>query len=1009
MTGKRGVINLRELVVAILFVGAVASVGILLALNSIPEKSTNSTLNSEAKQFLEQALYAAEPGDRGGKEALDLSRQDAYWNARYTYPTGRADRQWLTQAAQQDRNVHSGVPGGQVTYVGGGNNASPLVLDPTKWLSIGPQPQDSNTCEVCFSFGIVAGRVNDAVIDPISPTIAYIASDAGGVWKTANCCSVTTTWTSTMSGPDIATTAIGDLALDPTNHTVYAATGDLRFGSFSFGSNGILKSTDMGATWQTKGAEVFGMALPEPPGQFPQYDSVGKVAIDPRNSNTIIAGSKRGVFLSYNGGDTWAGPCLPDPYPTQRQDITSVLVMTNTGGVADLFVAVGSRGFSTTVQYNLAENGANGIYHATVPASGCPANWSLSSRSNNGWPGGTGTGVPVYQPGGDPLGRIDMAFAPSNPDYIYAEVQAINPGDGAIQRGGMYGIWRTTDRGATWERRTTAQDLEDAQDLCGGTCVTDPLAVCGDVAQNWYDQHIAVDPNNPEAIFFDNINIWKSTDGGATVRDQTCGYSSINVPRPVHVDQHAITFFPGSSSNVLFGNDGGIYVSNNATQPQLTFQQMNNTLNTIEFYGGDINANFAINPVPVAVAGAQDNGSSSWTAADPNVGPYLWQERIGGDGFFGRIEPILGLRVYLEAQNGGLRLSTNGHTGPYPLMAAATNYTVDSPRLSFIFPYEIYKGVPVGTPGGGEECALGTDGGCSHLLSGTYRVWEHLNGALAATNWYTNSPDLTKGTLGDRSFINQLAYAPRTDNIAIVGTNDGNVWIGFNLGTGVPLSASWANVTGNNTVLPNRPILDVALDGNVSLTTTLPIGYASVGGFDQNTPAQPGHVFKITCTTLSCASFTVENKSGNLPNIPANGIISNPRYRQQVFVGTDWGVYYTNNIDVASPVWERFNAGMANVMVWDFSIDRGFTTLAAFTRSRGAFVWPLPSAPFTAPTPTGTRITPSPTRTLGATNTAAVPPTYTPGPSSTPTPTRTTVPTSTPLGCGATVPLFEGF
>ena len=37
---------------------------------------------------------------------------------------------------------------------------------------------------------------------------------------------------------------------------------------------------------------------------------------------------------------------------------------------------------------------------------------------------------------------------------------------------------------------------------------------------------------------------------------------------------------------------------------------------------------------------------------------------------------------------------------------------------------------------------------------------------------------------------------------------------------------------------------------------------------------------------------------------------------------------------------------MPNVMIWDMSIDRGFTTLAAFTRSRGAYVWPLPTGPF---------------------------------------------------------------
>jgi hypothetical protein len=885
-------------------------------------------------------------------------------------------------------------------------------------LNIGPKPQNSNTCEVCFSFGIVAGRVNDIVVVPMTPTIAFIASDGGGVWKTTNCCSPATMWTSTMDDPLISTTAIGDLKYDAASNTLYAGTGDLRFGSFSFGSAGLLKSTDLGATWQVKGADIFGNALPQPAGQYPQYDSIGKVEVDPRNSNNVIVGTKTGVYFSYNTGNDWAGPCLPDPFPNQRQDITSILVMTNTSNLTDLFVAVGSRGFSTTVQYNLAENGANGIYKATIPVSGCPTNWSLVSRSNNGWLPESGSGNRIQVTAetdyisGNPLGRIDMAFAPSNPDYIYAEVQAIarNIG-GAIQRGGMLGIWRSTDRGATWEQRTSAEDLEAAQDLCGGTCVGDVLAVCGDVAQNWYDQHIAVDPNDPDTIFFDNINAWRSTDGGETVRDLTCGYATINVPRPVHVDHHAITFFPGSSSQVMFGSDGGVYYSANANAPDpaaVTFQNLNATLNTIEFYGGDISANFATSLAPFAVAGAQDNASSAWTG-DPQLGPFAWDQQIGGDGMFARIEPVLGQRVYMEAQGGALRRSENGPFGNYPLMTVATNYTADAPRLSFIFPYEIYKGVPVGTPGGGEDCPVT---GCEHMIGGGYRVWEHNTGASTTEQWTPISQDLTKNTLADRSFINQLAYAYRTDNFAIVGTNDGNVAIGYNLHMRPVMSATFVNVTGGNTVLPNRPILDVSLDPGVMITTTAPVGYAAVGGFDQNTPSTPGHVFRVTCSGLTiCSSFTWANKSGNLPNVPINAITANPRYPQQVFAGSDWGVYYTNDITVASPVWYRFSSGMPSVMVWDFAIDRGFTTLAAFTRSRGAFVWQLPSAPFViTPTPTVTGTPPTATRTATVTTrTPAVPPTYTQAPTGTATPTFTPQPTATPLPCGFNSLLFEGF
>ena len=68
-----------------------------------------------------------------------------------------------------------------------------------------------------------------------------------------------------------------------------------------------------------------------------------------------------------------------------------------------------------------------------------------------------------------------------------------------------------------------------------------------------------------------------------------------------------------------------------------------------------------------------------------------------------------------------------------------------------------------------------------------------------------------------------------------------------------------------------------------------------MGGFDQNTPSTPGHVFQVTCTA-NCASFTWANKSGNLPNIPVDSIIANPHFPQQVFAGTDWGLYYTNDI-----------------------------------------------------------------------------------------------------------------
>jgi hypothetical protein len=90
--------------------------------------------------------------------------------------------------------------------------------------------------------------------------------------------------------------------------------------------------------------------------------------------------------------------------------------------------------------------------------------------------------------------------------------------------------------------------------------------------------------------------------------------------------------------------------------------------------------------------------------------------------------------------------------------------------------------------------------------------------------------------LGNRSFINQVKYSPKYQSVAIVGTNDGNVQIGFNLGTGIASHANWVDVTGGNLTLPNRPILGIALDPTVP-TANVPVGYAAVGGFNANTPA----------------------------------------------------------------------------------------------------------------------------------------------------------------------------
>ncbi len=518
---------------------------------SSPPGVSGVRVNEEQEQF-----SASIQGLPKGESGQLMSLED-YWYTRVGYPTMQFNGSWLLQAAQQDKVVTSKLPAGRITYANTAELA--LTLNPTAWTALGPQPLQMNGCSGCYNYGKSSGRVNDIEVDPVFTNTAYIAAVGGGVWKTTNCCSIDTVWTVKTDDPLISTSSIDDLSIDPNNPAIiYAGTGDLNYGSFSMGSIGVLKSTDRGETWAVKGADVFTPYFPEPAGQFPQYQSIGKVEADPNNSNTVIAGTKTGIYLSYNGGDDWTGPCFTNVYTaSQRQDVTG-LILSDAGAFTDMYVAVGTRGYSTTVQYNLSENGANGIYKAQVPTAGCPTGWNLISRADNGWPAGTGSGIPQYQAGGDQLGRIDMAIAPSDPNYLYAIVQAINP---TANRGGVLGVWRTTDAGTTWTQQAGVGSSAAEWQGCdrAGT-------------QSWYNQHIAVDPNDPNTVYADTIDIFKSTDGADTFSNVTCGYTGGTTE---HVDQHALEYVPGQSSMLLAGSDGGVYVTANADSASPTWQQMN--------------------------------------------------------------------------------------------------------------------------------------------------------------------------------------------------------------------------------------------------------------------------------------------------------------------------------------------------------------------------------------------------------------------------------------------------
>lgn len=1086
--------------------------GLLLAVVAL---KPHSDLQSSDQPLPDMPTLGGDPAN----EPRDLGRLEQYWNDRLTYPTGKFDPSWVRAAAAQHALMPIAVPAGNFSRLTNFNRVAglkslmgspvPLSLSTAGFTALGPSPEQMTGCTGCFDYTKTQARVNTIAIDPTTTTsgsiVAYIGSVGGGVWKTTTCCNTSTTWTVLTDDPLIATTAIDSLTIDPNNHnTIYAGTGDLNYGSFSMGSQGILKSTDGGTTWTVLGADIFGPAYSEPAGNYPQYAAVGKVRVDPNNSSNVAAGTKKGLYLSHDGGSTWT-QCGTNSFTTQRQDITGLELSDMGGGVTRIVAAVGTRGFPTFVQYDLGANGANGIYGANMTASGCPTFNSIASNTN-GFVFGTqvtgspyltgalmnaGSGVPCNYPitgsngtycgngavggattnGGtvNNLGRIDIAVAPSNPNVIYAQVGSIdsnnNSGCGNTS-GCQLGVWTTTDGGSNWT--FMAGSAGGSLRNCLGTNTSGNP---GDYPQNWYDQGIAVDPNDATRVFIDTYDTWFAQPAGSAFFNVTCGYNGgAASAHVVHVDHHALAFVPGSSSVLLEGSDGGIFATTNAdtanstTRP--TWINMDTNINTIEFYAGDISGNFANDSAPSAVGGAQDNGPSSVLFAGSPTGPVQWQMGLGGDGFSGQIDStgtapqqargtitlvtggaaageqfVVGPQTFTfqtgarsgtgqvqlasstttegsniaaainadiptvatGARSGATVIVTATVPGPtgnsIPFTENVTNFSMDgsgtlggttqggatgssnpvyyegnnsgglsrcisnctSPGAtwinsmggwggdtqSFVLPINLFHG----GISGGDDCASG----CGHMLAATTRVWETVTANVpspGAVSWYvTNNPstqNLTKQSLGNRSYINQVKYSPKFQSVAIVGTNDGNVQIGFNLGTGAANQATWVDVTGSNVVLPNRPINGITLDPSVS-AANVPVGYAAVGGFNANSPTIPGHVFQVTCAA-SCGSFVWADKTGNMPDIPVNSIIVNPNYPQQVFAGTDFGLYFTNDVTQPSPSWYRFDSGLPHAMIWDMQIDRGATTLSVWTRGRGAYVYPLPSTNITPPT-----------------------------------------------------------
>jgi hypothetical protein len=419
--------------------------------------------------------------------------------------------------------------------------------------------------------GGMSGRVTAFAVDPLNENIFYVGTASGGLWKTVN---AGTTFTPVFDNEAVA--SIGALAIDPLRpDIIWAGTGEGNPRNSVTGGYGIYKSTDGGKSWKCMGLELT------------RY--IHRIIVDPIDPDIIYAGAtgnpwaphtERGLYRSTDGGVTWR----------------RILFTNETSGVADMVMDPSNPGKIFVAMWD----------HRRWP-------WFFRSSSE-------GSGLWLTRDGGETFtrltdglpaetGRIGIGIAASDPDYVYAYVEA-KPS----------AIYRSTDGGLRWEKR--------GERNIG--------------SRPFYYAEIYVDPQNENRVYtlFSGVNV--SEDGALTFDKRTA--------ESVHLDHHAWYIDPLNPDRMLDGNDGGMGIT---YDKGATWRHIEN-LPLGQFYHINVDTEVPYN----IYGGLQDNGSWRGPAYTWYNGPIInemFDFLMGGDGFDAMPVPGDSRYCYAQSQGGSLR------------------------------------------------------------------------------------------------------------------------------------------------------------------------------------------------------------------------------------------------------------------------------------------------------------------------------------------------------------------
>ncbi|MFY0601336.1 MAG: T9SS type A sorting domain-containing protein [Cyclobacteriaceae bacterium] len=467
----------------------------------------------------------------------------------------------------------------------------------------------------------VGGRTRAAAIDIRDSQVIISGGVSGGIWKTKD---GGLSWERTTH-PDIhngVSFLIQDTRVNKRN-IWYAATGE-RNGNSARGigapyrGNGILKSTDNGASWsflestQNSSPEVFN-------NQF-QYGWSMVINNQKSTENELFVACYGGILKSTDEGESWEVALgnqrfdlTPDTDLNTSADPSYTHIIQNENGQ---FFASMSAFTSTDSQYENA-----GFYF---------------SQDGEEWHKITPPGFSAIHE------RTVIGASKSNPNKVYF-LSYVGNNNNQLW---VYNFIRF----AAGQPIGSWTNLSENIPAFGGET--------GDFdAQGGYNMLVCVHPENENIVFLGGTNLYRSTDGFESSKNTKWvgGYlnGSTNQYPSHHADQHLLMFYPDDASKALSCHDGGLSISTSIIADSVQYRSINNGYLTSQFYSINQQQDEATD---IITGGMQDNGT--YIRESLGINP-AWVKLVLGDGAYTAIAPNKNF-VYVGLQEGLIfRLSLN--------------------------------------------------------------------------------------------------------------------------------------------------------------------------------------------------------------------------------------------------------------------------------------------------------------------------------------------------------------